>query len=169
MDAARASRILSERGVPHRMAFTSHPVVGRDDALSSEEIREAKSAPDVEFIGYQKNMQACFREAEIVCLPSWYREGLQTAILEAAALGKPLVACDNVGVRDFLRPGKDGIVVEPRAPVALADGLATMLANPERAEAMRRNAHSRYLSGFTKQHMLRVSLSVIADSIKEHS
>ena len=147
------------------MAFTSHPVVGREDALSSDEIREAESAPDVEFVGYQKNMQACFREAEIVCLPSWYREGLQTAVLEAAALGKPLVVCDNVGVRDFFRPGKDGIVVEPRAPAALADGLQSMLADPARAEAMRRSAHSRFLSGFTKQHMLEITLAVIAGSI----
>jgi glycosyltransferase involved in cell wall biosynthesis len=165
IEAAHASRILSERGVRHRMVFTSHPVVGRDDALTPEELDEARSAPDVEFVGYQKDMKVCFREAEIVCLPSWYREGLQTAILEAAALGKPLVVCDNVGVRDFFRGDTSGVIVEPRAPAALAGGLQAMLADAGRAEAMRRNAHARLLSGFTKQHMVEITLAVIDDSI----
>lgn len=167
LDAARASKILSNRNFRHRMVFTSHPVIGRGDALNADELAEAKSAPDVEFIGYQKDIRSSYRSADIVCLPSWYREGLQTAILEAAAMGKPMVVCDNVGVRDFVRPKVDALVVPPRSPEALADKIEEMLSSPEAAEEMRVNARDRFLTGFTKAHMLAVTQKVIFDALKQ--
>jgi glycosyltransferase involved in cell wall biosynthesis len=71
-------------------------------------------------------MPQVFREAHIVCLPS-YREGLPKALLEAAAAGRPIVATDVPGCREIVRPGQNGILVPPRSPSALADALRTMI------------------------------------------
>ncbi len=161
LDAAAASSILSASGLAHRMVFTSNPVAGRADALTEQELRLAASAPGVEFAGYLDDMAALFARADIVCVPSWYREGLQTALLEAAAAGCPLVACDNVGVSDFLRPDIDAIVVPPRSPEALAEGLRRMLSDAAAAERMRQSAYRRMLSGFTKRHMLDLTVKAL--------
>jgi glycosyltransferase involved in cell wall biosynthesis len=161
MDAARASAMLSARGVAHRMLFTSNPVAGRGDALSAAELDEAARAPGVEFTGFRDQIRDLYAEADVVCIPSWYREGLQTAILEAAAAGCPVVACDNVGVRDFLRPGMDAVVVPPRDPEALADALVRMLGDAALAERMRASAHARMLAGFTQQHMLETTMRAL--------
>ncbi|RUV72952.1 MAG: glycosyltransferase [Mesorhizobium sp.] len=161
LDAAAASGILSERGVAHRMVFTSNPMSGRVDALTEAELAQARSYPDVAFIGYQPSITALYAGADIACIPSWYREGLQTALLESASSGCPIVACDNVGVRDFLRPEIDGLVVPPQAPAPLADALERVIRDPALAERLRTAAYTRFLSGFTRQHMVETMLAAM--------
>lgn len=70
-------------------------------------------------------------------------DGLPTVILETMALGTPCVATDVTGIPEVLRDGETGIRVPQRAPIALADGLERLLANPasgvslaERARAL---------------------------------
>ncbi|AZO66648.1 MULTISPECIES: glycosyltransferase [unclassified Mesorhizobium] len=161
LDAAAASGLLSERGVAHRMVFTSNPMSGRADALTEAELARARSYPDVAFIGYQPSITALYAGADIACIPSWYREGLQTALLESASSGCPIVACDNVGVRDFLRPEIDALVVPPHAPARLADALERMIREPGLAERLRTAAYARFLSGFTRQHMVEATLAAM--------
>jgi glycosyltransferase involved in cell wall biosynthesis len=143
------------------MVFTSNPMSGRADALTEAELAGARSFPDVAFIGYQPSIAALYARADIACIPSWYREGLQTALLESASSGCPIVACDNVGVRDFLRPEIDGLVVPPHAPALLADALERMIREPGLAERLRTAAHARFLSGFTRQHMVETTMEAM--------
>jgi glycosyltransferase involved in cell wall biosynthesis len=162
IDAAAASGILSARGVRHRMVFTHVRVTGRAEALTEQEFETASSQPDVHFIGYQQSIHELYAETDVVCVPSWYREGLQTALVEAAATGCPIVVCDNVGVRDFIRPEMDGIIAPSRDPAALADCLERMLGNPAMADGMQRSAYRRFLDGFTKRHMLNLTFDAFA-------
>ena len=163
LDAAYASQILSKRGVAHEMQFTCEPWLDRKDSITEDELNEVKSFPDVKFVGFQSIIQDMYAKSDVVCLPSWYREGLQTAILESSAAGVPLVVCNNVGVRDFVRPNIDAIVAEPRNPESLADALEQMLSNEKAADEMRVNAHQRFLSGFTSKHMLAITSRALAE------
>jgi glycosyltransferase involved in cell wall biosynthesis len=61
--------------------------------------------------------------AHIACLPSYYREGLPKFLIEAAAAGLPLVTTDATGCREAVEPEKNGLLVPPRDPDALADAL----------------------------------------------
>lgn len=69
--------------------------------------------------GYQKNMIKAFRDANIVCLPS-YREGLPKALLEAASVGRAIVTTDAPGCREVVDHGENGYLV----PVKDADSMA---------------------------------------------
>ena len=55
-------------------------------------------------------MPAIYKSASIVCLPS-YREGLPKVLLEAASVGRPLVAFDVPGCREIVRSGSTGELV----------------------------------------------------------
>jgi len=162
VEAAIASGLLTARGVRHRMLFTHSRVEGRAEGLTDDEYEFAASQPDVEFIGYQRSLQQWYARAHIVCSPSWYPEGLQTALVEGAASGCALVAADNVGVRDFIRPEVDGIITKRRDPADLADGLQRMLAEPDNADRMRHSAYGRFLQGFTKEHMIEITFDAFA-------
>ena len=163
LEAAEASSILTQRGIKHRMHFTSDLWFGREDSITEAELKQAESYPDVEFIGFQKDMLEVYRSADVVCIPSWYREGLQTALLEASAAGVPIVACDNIGVRDFIRPSVDALVAKPRNAKSLADKLEELLRNPKEADRLRKSARTRLLGGFTSNHMLDVTTRVLAE------
>src|SRR5690606_26410277 len=58
-----------------------------------------------------------------IVLPSTYREGVPRVLIEAAALGKPLVAYVNVGVVDVVKDGYNGFLVPSRDRQALMDAL----------------------------------------------
>ncbi len=164
LDAAEASRLLSGRGIDHEMWFTSNPDPTHPSALTAEEIEATKArCPDVRFKGFQASLVPLYAQAAAVCVPTYYQEGLPTALLEAASMGRPIVTCDNWGGRDFIRDGLDGHLVPPKSPEALAAALGRILTVPPHAERLRRSAHQRFLDGFTKQHMLEITLTACRD------
>jgi glycosyltransferase involved in cell wall biosynthesis len=55
------------------------------------------------------------------------RDGLPTVLLEAMALGTPVIATDVTGIPELVRDGDTGLCVTEGDPVALADGLARLL------------------------------------------
>jgi Glycosyltransferase len=63
-------------------------------------------------------------------------EGLGIVSLEAAATGLPVVVGDAGGAPETVQDGRTGHVVDGRDPVALADAVAGLLADPARAAEM---------------------------------
>ena len=63
-----------------------------------------------------------------------------SALLEAAAMGKAVIVSDSDGVRGFVRHGETGLVVPARDPAALRAAIARLLADPEACARMGRNA-----------------------------
>jgi N,N'-diacetylbacillosaminyl-diphospho-undecaprenol alpha-1,3-N-acetylgalactosaminyltransferase len=69
--------------------------------------------------------------SDIFVLPSYYREGVPKVLMEAMAMGKPIVTTDNVGCRDVVDEGQNGLLVPVRDSAALARALATLLMDGE--------------------------------------
>lgn len=87
---------------------------------------------DVDLPGFVTNPYAYLSRADIFVLSSLW-EGLPNVMLEALALGTPIVATDcETGPREILRGGKDGILVPVEDPAALAEGIRRSLMTNER-------------------------------------
>ena len=68
---------------------------------------------------------------DIFCLPS-HHEGLPIALMEALALGLPVVATDVGGVAELVTDGKEAVLVPPRSPSCLAEALVALARDPDR-------------------------------------
>ena len=164
LDAARASDLLRARGVEHEMWFSSSVDPGNPSSLTPEEIqRVQEQSPSVRFVGYQPSLVPLYERCDVVCMPTRYREGLPTALLEAAASGRPIVATDNVGCREFIEDGVTGLMVPPSAPAALADALARVLADDALADRLRHAAYERFRTAYTKAAMVATTIDVMRD------
>jgi glycogen(starch) synthase len=84
--------------------------------------------------------------AAVVAVPSIVPDCCPTVILEAMAVGRPVVAASSGGIVDLVVDGVTGVLVPPEDPAALAAGLETVLSDPERAAAMGRAALARVRS-----------------------
>lgn len=91
---------------------------------------------------------------DVLVLPS-YREGFGMVVIEAEAMGVPVIVSDVPGPTDAMRPGETGMVVPARDPYALADALRTMLDDETLRERMGVAAVRFARSGFEQREFLR--------------
>jgi glycosyltransferase involved in cell wall biosynthesis len=75
----------------------------------------------------------------LVVFPSLW-EGTPLTVLEALAMGKPIVSTDADGLQDVLRHGHDAVMVPRRDPAALAEAMVALAADPAERERLGANA-----------------------------
>ena len=66
-----------------------------------------------------------------------------TALLEAMAMGRPVVATERAILRDYLEDGVDGILVPPEDPDALREAVQRVLGDPDLARSLGAAARTR--------------------------
>ena len=87
------------------------------------------------FTGFRQDVGAFYQIADLF-VSSSVQEGLGTAVLDALALGKPVVATNSGGIPEIIQDGETGRLVTPADPSALAEGIIELLTNPEEARRM---------------------------------
>lgn len=152
-DLIAACAILAERGVSLRLEIAG-------DGPLRGELEEAagRAAIPVIFHGslpYEEVLEL-YRRAAVFCLPcvvatTGDRDGLPTSVLEAMALGVPVVTTAVNGLREVVVDGRTGRVVPERDPHALADALAISLSDAELAGQLAASARLLVERGFTVQ------------------
>ncbi len=104
------------------------------DAISPDELRDW-TGNGVDYLGELDDVRPALREAAIYVLPS-YREGTPRSVLEAMAVGRPVITTDTPGCRETVVDGLNGLLVAPRDAAALESAMARFIAEPELAGAM---------------------------------
>ena len=110
--------------------------------------REGGIADRVHFVGYQKDVRPFLKELDLFVHPS-HSEPFGLSIVEAMAMRKPVIACGTGGVPEIITHGKDGWLVEERSPDAVAEGITTLLNNPELCRQMGAFARETVRTRFT--------------------
>ena len=100
-----------------------------------------------EYRGSREDVRDEMAQCRVYVLPS-YREGTPRTVLEAMAMGRPVITSDAPGCRETVRHGWNGYLVPVRDSLALAEAMKRLLADPTLAEQMGANsrllAESRY-------------------------
>ncbi|TBN39038.1 glycosyltransferase [Paracoccus subflavus] len=112
----------------------------------------------VRFLGRREDVPALMAGSDLLVLPSGF-EGLPLAVLEAMAIGLPVVATDVPGTAEALGPDHPWLV-PPRRSRALADALAQALTDPARRAAVARNSRERWAATFTAARMAADTLDI---------
>lgn len=111
---------------------------------------EIDGNPDIRWLGPRPDVAALLALSDVFVLPTFYREGIPRALLEAAALELPLIATDMPGCRDVVRDGWNGILVPPRNVGALTQALLTLIgASSEALRQMGENSRAHVERHFT--------------------
>jgi glycosyltransferase involved in cell wall biosynthesis len=107
----------------------------------------------VQVLGARTDVTDLMRAADAVCLAS-DAEGVPMAILEAMALGRPVVATDVGGVSEAVESGETGLLVPTNDEAALADALLQLVADPELRRRLGEKGQHRYRECFGIERMV---------------
>lgn len=107
--------------------------------IPEEQIQAWVAEGVVDYLGSTHDVRPHLVQADCVVLPSYYREGTPRSLLEACAIGRPIITTDTPGCRDVVRDGSNGILVAPRDVNALVEACYRILrATPEQRSKMGR-------------------------------
>lgn len=140
----RAARLVADREPAFRLDIVGDGPLG--DALRRE-AHELGLDGVVTFHGMQDDVMPYLAAADVFVLSST-SEGIAITLLEAMGAGLPVVATDVGGNREVVEPGVTGLLVPPADPAALADAIAAVLDDRERAHAMGRAGRARVEAEF---------------------
>jgi len=99
--------------------------------LNDQDLQNIIEEKVVEVLGYQRDIPSLYARSHIICLPSFYGEGLPKALIEAAAASRAVVTTDIPGCRDAIILNKTGLLVPAKDPQKLADALQWLIENPK--------------------------------------
>lgn len=138
------SRVLKDKGIYEfveagRLVKKLYPdttlrLLGRRDernpsVVSMKDLEQWQAEGILEWLGEVEDVRPFLAEADVVVLPS-YREGTPRSLLEAAAMGKPLIATDVPGCSEIVIQGRTGLLVQPKDSTGLAKAMIQMIENP---------------------------------------
>jgi glycosyltransferase involved in cell wall biosynthesis len=127
-------------------------------------------ASGVMYLGVSDDVRAEIAEADCIVLPSYYREGTPRTLLEAAAMGRPIITTDAVGCREVVDDGINGYLCQPRDAADLAATMERMLSltDAQRSE-MGLRGRAKIEAEFDEQIVIKKYLAAIESILAQRS
>ncbi|MEM7098154.1 MAG: glycosyltransferase family 4 protein [Pseudomonadota bacterium] len=123
--AQAAARVL-QRHQDWQFLVAGGEDLGNPSSLSDAELQRLETEYGVRWLGHVDDMPSLMKRADVVCLPTYYREGLPKCLLEASAAGCAMIASDIAGCREAVTPGVTGLLVPPKEVPPLARAMITL-------------------------------------------
>lgn len=146
------------------------------DALKSEHdiskqeifdfVEKSGIKSSVIFAGMRSDIPEVLSIADVFTLPS-HREGMPRSIIEAMAMGKPVVTSDIRGCREEVVDGETGYIIPLKDASALKEKIAELLESPEKARAFGENGRKRALLLYSEDIVLKKQLLIVKKLIEQ--
>ncbi len=115
-------------------------------------------------LGLREDIPRLISAIDLFCLPSW-REGMPRSVIEAMAMGKPVIATNIRGCREEVIHGETGILVPPRAPIKLANAILQMSERPMQCRLMGEKGRARALAFHDESKIISKQIQIIREYI----
>jgi glycosyltransferase involved in cell wall biosynthesis len=119
----------------------------------------------IEWLGHVADMTPLYREAAIVCLPS-YREGMPKALLEGAAAACAVVTTNVTGCREVVEPGVTGDLVQARDSGSLAKTLLALIQDDKRRMSYGAKGQQRAKANFSIASVISQTLNIYEGALR---
>jgi glycosyltransferase involved in cell wall biosynthesis len=126
VEFVNAALLLKELGFKAEFCLLGFLDVQNPAAISSEQMKEWTDQGFVKYLGVSDDVREHIASADCIVLPS-YREGTPRTLLEAAAMGKPIITTNVVGCKEVVVHGVNGFLCEVKNAQDLALKMKEML------------------------------------------
>lgn len=128
-----AARILKKR-YPNVNFFL---IGSEDNTLATFPVEKmSRYLNTVRYLGFRSDIPEILFLSDIVVLPSYYREGIPRVLLEAAAMGEPIITTNVPGCKEVVDDGVNGYLIMPKSSRALCKAIEKLILNADLRERM---------------------------------
>ena len=146
-----AQRSLCAEGIALQLLLVGTPDLANPSSFDEPTLRDWSGSPGIVWCGHREDVREVWATAHIAALASEGGEGVPKTLLEAAAVGRAIVATDVPGTRDIARNGVNAILVPAGDAQALAAALKTLANDPARRRAFAAAGRALVAEGFSEE------------------
>ena len=138
-------------------------VGGIDDhpgAITKEQMEEVCDGKYIKWLGYRTDVKELLKKSHIVAFPSYYMEGLPKSLIEATAVGRPIITCNSIGCKDTVDDGVNGFLIPTKDTKALAEKLVTLIEDADLRLKMGKAARAKAEREFSIETVIEKHLEI---------
>lgn len=145
-------------------AITGFIYSDRKNSIKYSELMEWVNMGIISYLGHTDNVKKIISQSECIVLPSYYNEGVPRILLEASAVGRPIITTNNIGCTEAIIDGVTGFLCEKRNPKDLANKMIKFVKmGQEQKNMMGRKGSEKMKNEFDERIVIRTYL----DALKE--
>ena len=165
--AIRAIARLVRDGLPVRLCLAGDvpgsPMHRTLEAL----IAELKVEEAVEWLGVRQDMPSLIASMDLVISPSTYPESFGRTVVEAMAVGRPVVASQAGALSELIEHGRNGLLVAPGDPHALSEAIARLLTDAPLRQRCVEEGRRRVEASWSAEAMVDRTLAVYEECLTQ--
>ncbi|SEJ29214.1 Glycosyltransferase involved in cell wall bisynthesis [Myroides marinus] len=163
-----ATNILKDK-YEHKVSFILAGLAddGNKSGVTADYLNEWSDGEYVKWVGFQSDMPKIFEMSDIVTLPSYYREGIPKSLIEACAMGRPIISTDSVGCRECVEDGYNGYKIAPRNSKDLAIALEKMFESQDLRKTFGFNSRIKAEKEFNVETVIDIHMGIYKELLNE--
>lgn len=162
-----AARALNSNGQRVELTVAGIPEPESGDSISVDWIQEQHDCGHLNYLGKVDDMVSLISRNHVVALPTSYGEGIPRILIEAAAMGRCVLATDVPGCRELIDDCETGLLLKNAKAETIASRLEALIAKPECLVRIGVNARAKVESGFEKSTVIEQFLGIYSTLNKE--
>lgn len=124
------------------------------DGIKKHELEALCDGSYIQWLGHRSDIPQLLQRCHVVAFPSYYREGVPRSLIEACAIGRPIVTCNSIGCKDVVTDSLNGFLISPQDSQALAHRLDLLFSDSELRKAMGRQSRRKAEQEFSLEVVL---------------
>jgi len=160
-----AAKILKEKYSGKIEFWLCGDLDANPNALKKEQIESECDGSYIKWLGFQKNIKDILSQCHIMIFPSFYMEGLPKSVIDAEAVGLPVITTDWVGCRDTVIDGENGFLIPIKDAKSLAEKIAVLVDDSELRQRMGKSAREYAEKYFSIENVVNKHLEIYNDLI----
>lgn len=145
-------------------------VGGIDDhpgAITKEQLDAVCDGKYIKWLGYRTDVKELLQQSHIVAFPSYYMEGLPKSLIEAAAIGRPIITTKSIGCKDTVDDGVNGFLIAPKEVEPLVEKLRLLIDDAALRQKMGKASREKAEKDFSLDVVIERHLNIYNELIKK--
>ncbi|MBE6270554.1 MAG: glycosyltransferase family 4 protein [Prevotella ruminicola] len=145
-------------------------VGGIDDhpgAITKEQLDAACDGKYIKWLGYRTDVKELLQQSHIVAFPSYYMEGLPKSLIEATAIGRPIITTQSIGCKDTVDDGVNGYLIAPKEVDPLVEKLRILIDDASLRQKMGKASREKAEKDFSLDIVIERHLNIYNELIRK--